>query len=281
MKYYKEVIYTRRYRLLAILVAFILSASSAALAQFNIYNITRTSESSCEDAFYGNFSSNMIMAWDINTGLNQKIYISFWAGLSQYTTDYVNIFEVDKYGHQNQIACLTGSATGEIATTISSGRARIEFVTNFYSNPYYGDYSAFGFRFCYNIDPSTYLATYLDVTGNMYVNSDMEIGTVIPSGNRDLLVKGGVKAREVIMTDTDWADFVFDKNYKLPDLKSVEQHILTQGHLQGIPTAAEVKEKGVNLAEIQRKMLQKVEELTLYVIQHDKDIDTLKKARKK
>jgi len=280
MKNYKEVISIHRYRLILMLVAFILNVSSAAFAQYNQYNITRTSESSCENAFYSSFSSNMIMTWDINTGLNQKIIISFWAGLSQYSTDYVNIYEIDKYGHQNQIACLTGSATGEITTNISSGRARIEFITNFYTNPYYGDYSAFGFQFCYNIAPSTYLVPNLDVTGNIYVNSDMEIGTVIPSGNRELRVKGGVKAREVIMTDIDWADFVFDKSYELPDLKSVEQHILTRGHLQGIPSAVEVKEKGVNLGEMQAKLLQKVEELTLYVIQHDKDIDKLKKARR-
>ena len=77
--------------------------------------------------------------------------------------------------------------------------------------------------------------------------------------------------------ETGWADFVFDKEYKLRSLEEVKAHIDEYKHLPDIPTEAEVKENGVSLGEMQAKLLQKIEELTLYVIKQDEKNKALEK----
>ncbi|MDO5665849.1 MAG: hypothetical protein Q4G63_11425 [Bacteroidia bacterium] len=101
------------------------------------------------------------------------------------------------------------------------------------------------------------------------MNGRVGINTSDTKGH-NLAVNGTILAKE-IKVETGWADFVFDKDYKLPSLAEVEKHIQEKGHLQGIPTEAEVKENGVNLGEMNVKLLQKVEELTLYIIKHEKE----------
>jgi hypothetical protein len=83
-----------------------------------------------------------------------------------------------------------------------------------------------------------------------------------------LEVKGIIHATEVKVEYADkFPDFVFEKDYKLRSLAEVNSYISEQGHLPEIPSAAEVKANGVNMMEMQAKLLQKVEELTLYAIQ--------------
>jgi hypothetical protein len=104
-------------------------------------------------------------------------------------------------------------------------------------------------------------------------SGNVGIGTTNP--NYRLCVNGTVRAKEIIV-DTGWSDFVFDKNYRLPPLGEVEQFIISNKHLPGIPTEAEVRENGVTLGGISSKLLQKIEELTLYVIDLKKENDSLK-----
>ena len=77
-----------------------------------------------------------------------------------------------------------------------------------------------------------------------------------------------------------WADYVFEDNYRLPSLSSVEAYITQHKHLPDIPSEAEVKEKGINLGEMDAKLLQKIEELTLYMIEQHKQIEILKEEVK-
>lgn len=95
------------------------------------------------------------------------------------------------------------------------------------------------------------------------------IGTDSPRNKLD--VAGTIRATEV-KVETGWADFVFDKDYRLLSLEDVESHINEYKHLPDIPSEAEVKKNGVSLGEMQAKLLQKIEELTLYVISQDKTI---------
>lgn len=74
-----------------------------------------------------------------------------------------------------------------------------------------------------------------------------------------------------------WSDFVFENDYDLPTLEEVEEHIAENGHLPEIPSEAEVTENGINLGEMDAKLLQKIEELTLYLIEQNKEIKELKK----
>ncbi len=98
------------------------------------------------------------------------------------------------------------------------------------------------------------------------------------STSSKLWVKGGITTTEVwVKLAVDWSDFVFDKDYHLRPLSEVESFIKENGHLPEIPNAAEVAEKGINVGEMDAKLLQKIEELTLYVIEQQKQIDELKK----
>ena len=78
----------------------------------------------------------------------------------------------------------------------------------------------------------------------------------------------------------NFADFVFNDDYQLRPLSEVNAFIETNGHLPEIPSAAEVKENGMSLVEMQVKLLQKIEELTLYMIEQQKRIEELEKNQK-
>ena len=77
-----------------------------------------------------------------------------------------------------------------------------------------------------------------------------------------------------------WPDHVFGKDYKLMSLHELEQYLTANKHLPEIPSAKEVEENGINLGEMQAKLLLKVEELTLYIIELQKQIDELKQTKK-
>jgi hypothetical protein len=74
----------------------------------------------------------------------------------------------------------------------------------------------------------------------------------------------------------DWSDFVFEKGYKLPALSDIEAYISANKHLPDIPSECDAIDKGVDVGEMNKLLLQKVEELTLYLIQQQKEIDALK-----
>jgi len=109
----------------------------------------------------------------------------------------------------------------------------------------------------------------MKITNSGYVG----IGTTNPT--YELAVNGTIRCKELIV-DTGWADFVFEENYKLLPLNEVEQFISQNKHLPGIPTEAQVRENGVSVGEISSKLLQKVEELTLYMIDIKKENDSLR-----
>lgn len=89
-----------------------------------------------------------------------------------------------------------------------------------------------------------------------------------PNGNAAL--QGKFEASEVKVTTTPTADFVFDDDYQLPLLEVVEKHIKQKKHLPEIASAKEMENEGVNIGEFQIKLLQKIEELTLYAIEQNK-----------
>jgi hypothetical protein len=108
---------------------------------------------------------------------------------------------------------------------------------------------------------------------------NVAIGTV-SAGSNKLAVEGTIGARKMKVTQAAWADFVFHPDYQLPTLQEVERYINTNKHLQGIPTTEEIQKDGVDLGEMNKLLLQKVEELTLYMIEMKKEIEQLKAARK-
>jgi hypothetical protein len=97
--------------------------------------------------------------------------------------------------------------------------------------------------------------------------------------DRNIVADGKITAKEIEVKQEVWSDFVFKPTYKLKPLHEVEQFIQSNGHLPEIPTETEVKQNGVNMGEMQSKLLQKIEELTLYVIEQQKEINELKKRK--
>ena len=93
------------------------------------------------------------------------------------------------------------------------------------------------------------------------VAGNVGIGTTTPK--EKLSVNGNIRAKEIKVETANWPDYVFAKDYALPSLKETEQHIQEKGHLPGIPSAQEVKSNGVDLGELNAKLLKKIEEMTL------------------
>lgn len=101
---------------------------------------------------------------------------------------------------------------------------------------------------------------------------NVAIGTsTVPVGYQ-LAVDGHVRAREIRVDQDVWPDYVFQKGYPLPALEEIQQFILDNGHLPKIPSAKTVEEEGVKLGEMNRLLLEKIEEMTLYVIEQQKQM---------
>lgn len=107
------------------------------------------------------------------------------------------------------------------------------------------------------------------------LNGDIPYGTGQPY---KLWVQDGVRTESVrvdIAAENGWAwaDYVFDENYDLMELSKVEEYISKNGHLPGVPSAEEVYKNGIELAEMNKILLEKIEELTLHVIELEKKIN--------
>ncbi|MEO8149703.1 MAG: hypothetical protein ABI723_18840 [Bacteroidia bacterium] len=113
-------------------------------------------------------------------------------------------------------------------------------------------------------------------TGNTYAGN-LCVGTTTASSGYTLTVGGKIIATEVRVQLMPFPDYVFDKNYKLRSVYEVEEFINQYKHLPGMPTACDVEDNGMAVGEMQGKLVEKVEEQTLYIIQMQKQIDELKK----
>jgi hypothetical protein len=114
--------------------------------------------------------------------------------------------------------------------------------------------------------------------GNILLSGgSVGIGTPTPNAAYKLDVVGKIRAQEVIINlNAPAADFVFDNNYKLRSLNEVETFVKENKHLPEIPSAKETEQNGVSIGDMQNKLLQKVEELTLYTIEQNKANENLK-----
>ncbi|MGB4844133.1 MAG: hypothetical protein WBP16_06695 [Ferruginibacter sp.] len=113
---------------------------------------------------------------------------------------------------------------------------------------------------------------FVDAAGNM------SIGTQNNATGYILRVGGKIISEEVkVQLRASWPDYVFDDSYKLTPLTDVKSFIQKNKHLPGIPSATEVQKNGIELGDMQKRLMEKVEELTLYIIDQQQQIDELKK----
>ncbi len=109
---------------------------------------------------------------------------------------------------------------------------------------------------------------------NIEPNGTVGIGTTNPAGYK-LAVNGSIRAKELVV-ETGWADYVFNTEYKLRPLKDIEDFIALHHHLPNIPSAKDIQDNGLHVGEVQKKMMEKIEELTLYIIALNKEVEILK-----
>ena len=113
--------------------------------------------------------------------------------------------------------------------------------------------------------------------GNVGIKTSTPQSTLDVNGDihTDSITARWITANVIIVEPISGADYVFDRNYKLRPLTDIDSYIQQNGHLPEIPSAAEMQQNGVNMPELQMQLLQKIEELTLYMIEQEKRIQEL------
>lgn len=107
--------------------------------------------------------------------------------------------------------------------------------------------------------------------GDSYFNGgNVGIGTATPQ--EKLSVNGNIRSREVKVEITNWPDYVFGEDYKIKSLENLEKYIKENKHLPEVPSAKEISDNGLELGEMNKVLMKKVEELTLYLIDHNKTL---------
>lgn len=118
----------------------------------------------------------------------------------------------------------------------------------------------------------------LHVVGETYITEKLGIGTSNFTPSFRLFVKDGIRTERIkvdVAANNGWADYVFEEGYDLMPLNQVDQYIKSHGHLPGIPSACEVEAEGIDLAAMDAKLLEKIEELTLHMIMANERISEL------
>ncbi len=119
----------------------------------------------------------------------------------------------------------------------------------------------------------------LDVTGITHVNNlitDSYVGIMTTAPLYPLDVRGAIRANEIVVDIVSGADYVFEDSYPLRSVEDLASYIGTNKHLPEIPSAQEMETNGVSVSNMQIQLLQKIEELTLYMINQEKEIQRLR-----
>jgi len=112
----------------------------------------------------------------------------------------------------------------------------------------------------------------LDMASKFTMRSNGNVGIGIEYPNEKLAVRGTIRAQEIKVETANWPDYVFTDEYQLPTLKETAEFIDKNKHLPGVPKATEVEENGLSLGEMNRILLQKIEEMTLHLIKQQQQI---------
>ena len=114
--------------------------------------------------------------------------------------------------------------------------------------------------------------------GNVYITNELRIGSGASGGatGYKVAVDGKIMAEGVrVQLSQDWPDYVFDDTYQLMSLEDLETSIDLNKHLPDVPSASQIKTEGIDLGKMQTIMMQKIEELTLHMIEMHKRIEAL------
>ncbi|MEL6560878.1 MAG: hypothetical protein AAFQ94_21970 [Bacteroidota bacterium] len=228
----------------------------------------------------------------VGNSLNDYFTIQPDGNLGIGTTDPTSLVHVFKRGLANgqvhDILRIQANTEGNRQTGFG---ARINFSFNKYGNVATGEASTLGAISVYDANNESSFGTMAFATKERYDkplenkmwlnnNGSLGIGTST-TGTHKLAVEGSVGSREVVVESSGWSDFVFADDYHLQPLEKVEEFINDNNHLPEIPSEAEVLENGIKLGEMDAKLLQKIEELTLHMIEMNKRVKLLEEENKK
>ncbi|MCK9312319.1 MAG: hypothetical protein M0P26_08590, partial [Bacteroidales bacterium] len=212
------------------------------------------------------YVDNMDEVYNINIGSNLPVKISYSVDVEP-GCDFVFIYSVDNSGNSVLLESIDFFASGDTYTTIPNGKVKIVFYSD--GSASYSEGWGTGFSVTFSADTRN-ASPQSFISGNATVMGNVGIGYNDPQNKLD--VNGTIRATEVkVVSVGQFADFVFDRDYRLPKLTEVHNYIQENGHLPDIPSATEVKENGMSLVDMQVKLLQKIEELTLYMIDQQKE----------
>lgn len=246
------------------------SSTTAISNTFVGYHAGYSNTSGGFNTFIGNLSGKF------NTTGFWNTFMGLQAGYSN-TTGSSNIFLGNNAGYSNT----TGE--GNIAIGINSGFSNIAGKNNIFIGTAAG-HGETGNDKLYIANSNTttplikgdFANSTLVFNGKVGVSTTTfptTVGTADVSGYK-LFVKGGILTEEVRIR-TGWADYVFAPGYQLKDLTTVENYIYKNGHLPNVPSAKTVEESGLSLGEIAKIQQEKIEELTLYLIEQNKKLQDL------
>ncbi|WP_407428007.1 hypothetical protein [Arcticibacter sp.] len=231
---------------------------------------------------------------EADQGNGQKLQIDIIGGDWGNSNKGTTTFYIANRGKLsiNQMT-LGGSAPGAQSLRIYQNGNTTNFYLAVNSSTAYYSLAVKAFTFGHNMTASSIPITTSttsplgnDITSSVSVNP-----LLITDGNNNisintssdpaykLSVNGSVRAKEV-RVETNWADYVFDENYNLRSLKEVATYIKENNHLPDVPSAKDVEENGIKVGETNALLLRKIEELTLYLIEKDKQIDDLNQKLK-
>ncbi len=193
-------------------------------------------------------------------------------------------------------ATLTGSfdasaiSTGSLSITglVSGATFDRVLMEDGSGNLGYKDLSSFNFSH-WAIDGSnnlSYDAGTITSTQGIYSEADnaSDLALVVKNGattNFKVDGAGNIRARKLELDlQSEWPDYVFKDNYELKSLEEVETYVKANNHLPDVPSEKEVRENGIDVAEMDGVLLQKIEELTLYIIEQNKTIKSQQKELK-
>lgn len=244
------------------------------------YVMTDLSSSGNIDSYFGyGRNGDVVLSCQMQKWLRLNSYngIAFWSNGLGETNDSPTVLIASNYMESRLPFVQRDGAITHIKNTISTTMNLN--ATN--TAAWFGTTSKHGIE----IGTDGVSAIYIGPGQNTFVGFDKISADKIDNtlkGTYNLFVKNGILAKDIAIAPSgSWADFVFSADYSLKKIDEVERFVNANKHLPDVPSANDVKEKGYSQHEINKILLQKIEELTLYIIEQNKQLEKLKNQLEK
>ncbi len=216
---------------------------------------------------YG-FNDHLILSSTGNVGIGTTVPTYAKLHLKQEAGDAV--FKIENTGNGNASIIKFSRERSTSEDQVGGAIGLVSNTNNVWSQLFLNARSA---QAHVGVDGSGTQTPFLTIGDGFSNNVAVGIGTTTPKNALDVV--GTIRSTEVKVEATPWPDFVFEKDYELKTLEEVEDFVAENKHLPEIPSEVDVNENGINLGEMDSKLLLKIEELTLYMIDMNKRMGKL------